>query len=122
MTLFLEGIRRRSDGRIDDAFPWSVPALVSLESLRFTAPVTFLMGENGSGKSTFLEALALAVNAVTVGAEEAAEDATLSGARRLAAAFVASGRGRPRTRMFFRAEDAFGFTRRVRARDARNRG
>ncbi len=113
MALFLEGIRRRSDACVDDAFPWSVPALVSLESLRFSSSVTFLMGENGSGKSTFLEALAVAVGAVTVGAEDAAEDTTLSGARRLAETFVTSQRGRPHTKMFFRAEDAFGFTRRI---------
>jgi predicted ATPase len=113
MTLFLEAIRRRSGCCVDGVFPWSVPTLLALENVRFTSPVTFLMGENGSGKSTFLEAIAVAVDAVTVGSEEVAEDATLSGARRLAASFVATQRGRPRARMFFRAEDAFGFTRRI---------
>lgn len=55
MTLFLEEIRRRSDARIDDAFPWSVPALISLERLRFSSSVTFLMGENGSGSRRSLK-------------------------------------------------------------------
>lgn len=43
-----------------DAWPWSVPCVRQLldEGLRFTAPVTFLVGENGSGKSTLVEALA----------------------------------------------------------------
>ncbi len=34
--------------------------LGSIGELRFTAPVTFLVGENGSGKSTLLEAIAVA--------------------------------------------------------------
>ncbi|MFJ5260779.1 AAA family ATPase [Streptomyces sp. NPDC088387] len=43
-----------------DQWPWSVPAVRRLldGGLRFTAPVTFLVGENGSGKSTLAEALA----------------------------------------------------------------
>ncbi|MEE1942661.1 AAA family ATPase [Streptomyces sp. TRM 70361] len=41
-------------------WPWSVPCVRELlaDGLRFTAPVTFLVGENGSGKSTLVEALA----------------------------------------------------------------
>lgn len=44
----------------DDEWPWSVPCVRRLlaDGLRFTAPVTFLVGENGSGKSTLVEALA----------------------------------------------------------------
>ncbi|MEU8751878.1 AAA family ATPase [Streptomyces chartreusis] len=43
-----------------DGWPWSVPCVRQLldDGLRFTAPVTFLVGENGSGKSTLVEALA----------------------------------------------------------------
>ncbi|MFD1425145.1 AAA family ATPase [Laceyella tengchongensis] len=41
-------------------WPFNVPAVVQLmeESLSFSAPITFLVGENGSGKSTIIEALA----------------------------------------------------------------
>ncbi|MEV5087952.1 AAA family ATPase [Streptomyces griseoincarnatus] len=41
-------------------WPWSVPCVRALldGGLRFTAPVTFVVGENGSGKSTLVEALA----------------------------------------------------------------
>ena len=42
------------------AFPFSLPAVRALDGLRFSAPVTFLVGENGSGKSTVVEALAMA--------------------------------------------------------------
>ena len=48
--------------RIEDpaAYPFCLPAVRHLEELAFTSPVTFLMGENGTGKSTLLEAIAVA--------------------------------------------------------------
>ncbi|RKR74585.1 AAA family ATPase [Frondihabitans australicus] len=41
-------------------WPFTVPAVAALvgDGLRFDAPVTFLVGENGTGKSTIVEALA----------------------------------------------------------------
>lgn len=42
-------------------YPWNIPAFHQLDALAFSTPVTFLIGENGSGKSIFLEALAKAV-------------------------------------------------------------
>jgi predicted ATPase len=42
-------------------FPYSVPAVRNLGLLPFHPKVTFLVGENGTGKSTLLEALALSV-------------------------------------------------------------
>lgn len=50
------------DLRPDDygTWPYTVPAVAELaeHGLTFTAPVTFLVGENGSGKSTIVEAIA----------------------------------------------------------------
>jgi predicted ATPase len=42
------------------AWPFTVPAIRSLaeHGITFTSPVTFLVGENGSGKSTIVEAIA----------------------------------------------------------------
>jgi predicted ATPase len=40
------------------AYPFSVPAIASLSQLTFPARVTFFTGENGTGKSTLLEAIA----------------------------------------------------------------
>jgi predicted ATPase len=99
-----------------DGFPFDVPAIRTLPALDLSAPVTFFVGENGSGKSTLLEALALAAGLPTVGAEEAARDPTLEPQRRLARALRLTWSAR-RTRGFFlRAEDFFGFQKRL-ARD-----
>ncbi len=37
-----------------------IPALKGLDSIDFSSPVTFFVGENGTGKSTLLEAIAVA--------------------------------------------------------------
>ena len=44
-----------------DDFPFNIPAVRELQSIEFHADVTFFVGENGSGKSTMLEAIALAL-------------------------------------------------------------
>lgn len=41
-----------------DVYPFTVPAIQSLESLEVRSRVCFFVGENGSGKSTLLEAIA----------------------------------------------------------------
>ncbi len=41
-------------------YPFSLPAFRNLETLDFHPQVTFIVGENGMGKSTFLEAIAVA--------------------------------------------------------------
>lgn len=40
------------------SYPFSIPAVQEITSLFFRGNVTFFVGENGSGKSTFLEAIA----------------------------------------------------------------
>lgn len=37
-----------------------IEAIKGLEEIEFTSPITFFVGENGSGKSTVLEAMAIA--------------------------------------------------------------
>ena len=44
-----------------DAYPLCVPAVRNLEQIDFHPNVTFFVGENGAGKSTVLEALAMAL-------------------------------------------------------------
>jgi predicted ATPase len=116
--MFVSAIRSTGRDRSDVAYPWSVPAIAAFTQLALVRPVTFLMGENGSGKSTFLEAIAVAARAASAGAFDLSDDATLAGARRFADTLTVVGGKRPATRLFFRAEDAFGFTRRV-EREAR---
>ena len=41
--------------------PFDIPAVQAIDTLEFHPDVTFLVGENGSGKSTILEAIAVAM-------------------------------------------------------------
>jgi predicted ATPase len=45
-----------------EGFPWDLAVVRAIDRLEFTTPVTFLVGENGTGKSTLLEAIAEAAN------------------------------------------------------------
>ncbi len=96
-----------------DKFPFSVPIIKSLTEIAFTSEVTFLVGENGSGKSTFLEAVASAAGSITVGSEGADGDPTLRDIQALAKAFKLTWSKRTRTGFFLRSEDFFGFAKRL---------
>lgn len=94
-------------------FPFNIPAFAGLDEVHFSQPVTCLVGENGSGKSTFLEALALAARAYAVGSEDLARDETLTAVRTLANHFKMVWRARTRDGFFLRAEDFFGYIKRL---------
>ncbi|MCY4397817.1 MAG: AAA family ATPase [Gemmatimonadetes bacterium] len=96
-----------------DTFPFSIPALKGLGEIAFPGPVTILAGENGSGKSTLLEALAIVANLPTVGGAEARLDDSLAGPRGLARAITPVWGRRTHRGFFLRAEDFFGFIRRL---------
>lgn len=54
----LEFVLDREKVESFDEYPYSLPAIADLRSLKFHPKVTFFVGENGSGKSTLLEAIA----------------------------------------------------------------
>ena len=57
---YLLGLRPNPACR-GEGFPFDVPAVAAIERLELDAPITLLAGENGSGKSTIVEALAAAI-------------------------------------------------------------
>lgn len=111
---FLKEIEFR-DTDLPDGFPFTLPVIETLQTLTFDSPVTFFVGENGSGKSTLIEAIAAGMKCPCVGAIDVARDPSLEDARRLATHLTFRRSRNPRHRLFFRAEDAIGFTRRVNA-------
>jgi predicted ATPase len=61
---------RRVPDRWGDGFPFDVPAVAQVDRLRLgDAPVTLLAGDNGSGKSTIVEAVAEAIGFAAEGGE-----------------------------------------------------
>ncbi len=93
-----------------DAWPYTIPALQGLERLDFDAPVTLLAGDNGTGKSTLLEALAVKLALPAIGRVDAARDRTLAALRPLAHSLRLVFDRRPVNKFFLRSEDFFNFT------------
>jgi predicted ATPase len=59
MTMHLKRVKLLADRYpAPDTYPFSVPAIRGTAQVEFRTPVTFFVGENGTGKSTLLEALA----------------------------------------------------------------
>lgn len=98
-----------ADGQTPDGFPFSVPSIRSLGSLDLGRPVTLLVGENGTGKSTLMESIAIAAKLPAVGSGNLANDPTLKAQRLLARSLRLAWGKRTHRGFFLRAEDFFGF-------------
>jgi predicted ATPase len=109
--MHLASISRR--GGDDTAFPFTVPAIRSFEQLPLDATVTFFVGENGSGKSTLLEGIAAAARLPAIGSADVPRDETLAAQRRLGKALRLSWQKKATRGFFLRAEDFFGFAKRL---------
>jgi predicted ATPase len=108
----LAEIRVRPPARAD-VYPFTVPAVRALPALSLDAPVTCFVGENGSGKSTLLEGIAAAAGLPSVGSDDLPRDPTLAPARALGRALTLSWTRRTARGFFLRAEDFFGFAKRL---------
>lgn len=116
--IHLRSVELRQPARGEaDGYPFSVPAVAALRSapLRFDAAVTFLVGENGSGKSAILEGLACAIGSIAIAGDDPVHDPTLAPARSLAEQLRLSWRTRTRRGFFLRAEDFFGYAKYISA-------
>jgi predicted ATPase len=100
-----------------ECYPFVVPAVAALGAspLHFDSPVTFLVGENGSGKSAILEGLACAVGSTAIAGDDPRRDPTMAAARALGARLRLTWGARTRRGYFLRAEDFFGFAKYISA-------
>jgi len=110
-SVHLKSISRRDAE--EGSFPFTVPAIRTLDQLLLETPVTFFVGENGSGKSTLLEGIAAAARLPTIGSADLQRDETLAAQRRLGKALRLAWVRRATRGFFLRAEDFFGFTKRL---------
>lgn len=53
--------RNKISEQLINEYPFTIPCLKTFESINFHADVTFIVGENGTGKSTLIEGIALAL-------------------------------------------------------------
>lgn len=111
---FFSALLLREDGVEEwDRFPFNIPAVRDLNKVKLHPAVTFLIGENGSGKSTIVEAAA-----VRLGHREIGGSNVLSFNQRpldggLHDAILMPRLRRPAETYFMRAETVFDFTNRI---------
>ncbi len=57
--LFIQSIKRKQDHCDESMYPYCLPVVRNLQELKINKAVTFFVGENGTGKSTIMEAVAI---------------------------------------------------------------
>lgn len=99
----------RPDIKINhDEYPFCIPAVREMDDIEFHPNVTFFVGENGSGKSTVLEAIAIALGFGPEGGTKNVRFSTVESVSPLHQALrVARGVPRPSDGYFLRAESFF---------------
>lgn len=91
-----------------DRYPFSLQAVKSLDSIKLNSAVTFLIGDNGTGKSTLLEAIAVAWGFNPEGGSKNFQFKTRSSHSKLWEYIrLVKGVKRPRTGFFLRAESFY---------------
>lgn len=109
----LDTIKVSFDSEVDfDHYPFTLDIVKNLQDITFQAPVTFLVGENGTGKSTLLEAIATKAGFGKEGGSknisfETADPVNAAQSDALAECLLFSWRKKPRDGYFFRAESFF---------------
>ena len=109
-TTFIEGIYLNAP-LPEDSYLAALPAVRAIgdreHRLRFDGPVTFLVGENGSGKSTILEAIAVACGFNAEGGTRNFQFSTEDTHSPLCRYLTVSRRGYPKDGFFLRAESFY---------------
>lgn len=94
-------------------YPFNIPLIKNFDRLIFENAVTIFVGENGTGKSTLLEAIAAAAGSITVGAESVEIDRELEPARQLANSLKLIWRIKTNKGFFLRAEDFLSYAKKL---------
>ncbi|MCU9614468.1 AAA family ATPase [Caldibacillus lycopersici] len=93
----------------EHSYPFSLPLIQNFTSLTFEKPITILVGENGTGKSTFLEALASSASMILISGETL--DKSFMHAITLGEKFKLGWSIKSKNGFFFRADDFINFIR-----------
>jgi predicted ATPase len=94
-------------------YPFNVETIKSLDRLKLDPKITFFTGENGSGKSSLIEAIACGLELPTIGSNNVNSEPSLKHARALADTLKFAFDYKSRNGFFLRAEDFINFLRNV---------
>ena len=92
-----------------DNYPFNIPVIKSLDEIRFKKQVTFLVGENGIGKSTLIEAIAVNLGLNPEGGTQNFSFKTKDTHSKLSDYLRVNKFNTPKTKFFLRAESFYNF-------------
>ena len=93
-----------------DKYPFNIEVVRNFHELKFDSPVTFFVGENGIGKSTFIEAIAVALGLPAEGGTENFRYETKNTTSVLSDYLRVSTYNHPKMKFFLRAESFYNFS------------
>lgn len=106
--LFIKRISLDSDKITNyNIYPFNIDVVKQFDEIRFNKPVTFFVGENGVGKSTFIEALAVSVGLNPEGGSQNFNFSTKNTHSILSDYIRVSKFNKPKTKFFLRAESFY---------------
>ncbi len=93
-----------------DKYPFNIDVVKKFDELKFNSHVTFLVGENGIGKSTFIEAIAVALGLPAEGGTENFRYETKNTTSELSNYLRIGIYNKPKMKFFLRAESFYNFS------------
>ena len=107
-NLFIKDIRlKKEEIKNKDEYPFNIKCLENFEELKFESNVTFFYGENGVGKSTLVEAIAIALGLNPEGGSDNMQFSNYDDYSDLYKYLTFNKFGVPRTKFFLRAESFY---------------
>lgn len=92
-----------------NVYPFNIESIKNFKEINFDKPVTFLVGDNGIGKSTFIEALAVTLGLPAEGGTQNFKYETRNTTSELANYIRIDKYRNPATKFFLRAESFYNF-------------
>lgn len=105
--LFINKISFKKNDVDTNKYPFNIKCLSNFEELKIDTPVTFFYGENGVGKSTLIEAIAIALGLNPEGGSENMQFSNYDDYSDLYKYLTIGKFGVPKTKFFLRAESFY---------------
>ena len=106
-NLFINKIKLNRENIDFEEYPFNIKCLKHFEELKIDCPVTFFYGENGVGKSTLVEAIAIALGLNPEGGSNNMQFSNYDDYSELYKYLTISKFGMPQTKFFLRAESFY---------------
>lgn len=91
-------------------YPFNIDLVKSFDCVKLSSPVTFFVGENGIGKSTFIEAIAVSLGLNAEGGTQNFRFRTKNTTSNLSDYIHVISFQKPKTKFFLRAESFYNFS------------